>query len=51
MKKNLWILVFSLLFFSVAEAKIDWKKRNLCEESKYKDLLIKAANFNINREY
>ena len=35
MKKLLFIIIFSLLFSGNTYAKIDWKKRDLCENSKY----------------
>ena len=38
MKKLLAIIFLGLLFSGSAYAKIDWKKRNLCENSKYKKL-------------
>ena len=38
MKKLLGIVVLGLLLGGNAFAKIDWKKRDLCESSKYKKL-------------
>tara|TARA_B110000503_G_C6961453_1_gene335234 strand:+ start:96 stop:494 length:399 start_codon:yes stop_codon:yes gene_type:complete len=38
MKKLLGIIVLGLLLSGNAYAKVDWEKRNLCENSKYKKL-------------
>ena len=46
--KKLSLYVFLVLMFcNIAEAKIDWQKRNLCEKSKYKDLCSKILNKNL----
>ncbi len=43
--KKLSLYVFLVLMFcNIAEAKINWQKRNLCEKSKYKDLCSKILN-------
>ena len=44
MKKLLAIIFLGLLFSGSAYAKIDWKKRNLCENSKYKKLCSTILN-------
>ncbi len=44
MKKILSIIFLSLLLSGNAHAKIDWKKRNLCENSKYKKLCSTILN-------
>ena len=44
MKKLLAIIFLSLLLSGNAHAKIDWKKRNLCENSKYKKLCSTILN-------
>ena len=44
MKKILGIVVLGLLFSGNAYAKIDWEKRDLCENSKYKKLCSTILN-------
>ena len=44
MKKLLGIVVLGFLLSVNAFAKIDWKKRNLCENSKYKKLCSKILD-------
>jgi len=44
MKKLLAIVVLGLLCGGTAYAKIDWQKRNLCEDTKYKSLCSKIVN-------
>ncbi len=44
MKKLLAIIFLSLLLSGNAYAKIDWEKRNLCENSKYKKLCSTILN-------
>ena len=44
MKKLLAIVVLGLLWSGNAYAKIDWQKRNLCEDTKYKGLCSKIVN-------
>ena len=44
MRKLLAIIVLSLLWGGNAYGKIDWKKRNLCENSKYKKLCARILN-------
>ena len=44
MKKLICILVLGLLLGGNAYGKIDWKKRNLCENSKYKKLCARILN-------
>ena len=44
MKKLLAIIFLGLLLSGSAYAKIDWKKRNLCENSKYKKLCSTILN-------
>ena len=44
MKKLLAVVVLSLLLSGSAYAKIDWQKRNLCEDTKYKSLCSKIVN-------
>ena len=44
MKKILAIVVLGLLLSSNAHAKIDWKKRNLCEKSEYQKLCSTVLN-------
>ena len=42
--KLISILALGLLWSGNANAKIDWKKRNLCENSKYKKLCSRILN-------
>ena len=44
MKKLFAIVVLSLFWGGPAYAKIDWQKRNLCEDTKYKSLCSKIIN-------
>ena len=44
MKKLFAIVVLSLFWGGPAYAKIDWQKRNLCEDTKYKSLCSKIVN-------
>tara|TARA_B110000503_G_scaffold124995_1_gene192118 strand:- start:101 stop:502 length:402 start_codon:yes stop_codon:yes gene_type:complete len=44
MKKLISILVMGLMWGGNAYAEIDWKKRNLCENSKYKKLCAGILN-------
>ena len=44
MKKLLVIIVLGLFLSGNAYAKIDWQKRNLCEDMKYKSLCSKIVN-------
>ena len=44
MKKLFAIVVSSLFWGGPAYAKIDWQKRNLCEDTKYKSLCSKIVN-------
>ena len=44
MKKLLGIVVLGLLLSGNSFAKIDWKKRDLCESSKYKKLCLTILN-------
>lgn len=44
MKKILPITLLSLIFIFQAEAKIEWKKRDLCNEKKYKNICSKIVN-------
>ena len=44
MKKLLGSVVLVLLLIGTAYAKIDWKKSDLCENSKYKKLCSKIIN-------
>ena len=44
MKKILGIIVLGLLLSGNTYAKIDWKKRDLCENSKYKKLCSTILN-------
>jgi len=43
-KKLLAIIVLGLLWSGNVYAKIDWQKRNLCEDAKYKSLCSKIVN-------
>ena len=44
MKKLFAIIVLGLFWGGTAYAKIDWQKRNLCEDKKYKSLCSKIVN-------
>ena len=44
MKKLLGVIILGLLLSGNAHAKIDWKKRNLCENSKYNKLCSTILN-------
>ena len=47
MKKLLLTILFTLVLSGGAFAKIDWKERDLCENSKYKKICSKILNKNL----
>ena len=47
MNKILGIIFLSLILIGSAYSKVDWQKRNLCENSNYKKLCSKILNKNL----